>query len=158
MSYVTLYNETYLRLVCYVNKFLNNWHEAEDIAQDVFSKYYTLKPDIKINEEINYLYKMARNLLITHVRRREYLERYKATIDPDEAIDTVTNYDENFLKARVREAIHRMKPSKYKTILIHHFVYGMTYEEIADTLNMDRNVLRKNKAFGLNKLKEIFAN
>jgi DNA-directed RNA polymerase specialized sigma24 family protein len=45
---------------------------------------------------------------------------------------------------------------KFLTILKQHYIKGKSYEEIAKELKVAKDVLRKNKLFGINKLRERF--
>lgn len=76
MSIEKLYQQNFFRITFYVNRIIENWHDAEDITQDVFSKFLTLDVKIPVSEEIYYLYRMAKNSCINYIRRKECRESY----------------------------------------------------------------------------------
>jgi RNA polymerase sigma-70 factor (ECF subfamily) len=141
-----------------VSRIIENWHDAEDIAQDVFIRFMTIDTEMHVREEVNYLFRMARNKGIDYIRRKESSKKYLDSIEGDYIVeDTVTKYDEYFQLVKIHEEISRMKESKYKTILTYHVIRGLSFEEISKEFNIAKDVLRKNKCFGINKLKEKFA-
>lgn len=155
MDIEKFYQKNFLRVVASVYRLIENWHDAEDITQDVFTNYLGMEHG-NIENESKYLFRMAKNRSIDYLRRKE---RFNKCIDVMEHVvgtDTVETYDEQFQLAMVFKQIEKMKDSKYKTILKQHYIRGKSYEEISKEFRVAKDVLRKNKLFGLNKLREKF--
>jgi RNA polymerase sigma factor (sigma-70 family) len=155
MDIEKFYQKNFIRVVASVYRLIENWHDAEDITQDVFTNYLGIEHG-SIEDTSKYLFRMAKNRSIDYIRRKERFNRCIDIMEHAGETDTVGTYDEQFQLAIVYKEIEKMKESKYKTILRQHYIRGKSYEEISKELQVAKNVLRKNKLFGLNKLRERF--
>jgi len=159
MNYETLYRENYLRFVWYANSKIGNWHDAEDIVQDVFIKFFTLKEDKDVKDNANYLFKMVKNTCINYIARKERYKKCLNYIESNSIVeDTVSKYDEQFLLTKVYKAITKMKECQYKTILKLHYIRGKSFAEISKELSIAKKMIFKSRVFGVNKLKETIGN
>ena len=59
-------------LTLYINGYLHDLHEAEDLMIDVFSYLFTKKPSIRDGGLKAYMYKAARHMALRHKSRRHY--------------------------------------------------------------------------------------
>lgn len=155
MELEKFYEKNFLLVVASVYRLIENWHDAEDITQDVFTNYLGAERGYVENES-KYLFRMAKNRGIDYLRRKELFNKYVDIMEHPGEIDAVETYEEQFQLAMVYKEIEKMKDSKYKTILKQHYIKGKSYEEIAKELKVAKDVLRKNKLFGINKLRERF--
>ena len=57
-------------LTFYINGYLHDVHEAEDLMLEVFSYLFTKKPRIRDGRFKSYLYKAARHMALRHKSRR----------------------------------------------------------------------------------------
>ena len=60
-------------LTLYINGYLHDVHEAEDLMIDAFSYLFTKKPNIRDGGFKAYLYKAARHMALRHKSRRRLL-------------------------------------------------------------------------------------
>jgi len=155
MEVENFYRKNFLRVVSSVYRLIDNWHDAEDITQDVFTDYLGLEGD-HIENESKYLFRMAKNRGLNYLRRKERFNKYIEILEHPIEANTVERYEEKFKLAMVYRQIEKMKDSKYKTILREYYIKGKSYEELSKELRVAKHVLRKNKLFGLNKLRENF--
>ena len=59
-------------LTLYINGYLHDVHEAEDLMIEVFSYLFTKKPRIRDGGFKAYLYKAARHMALRHKSRRDF--------------------------------------------------------------------------------------
>ena len=124
-SYNKLFVRYYSRLCCYVYRLLGEKEDAEDVVQDLFFTLWKNRKKIAIGENVSgYLYKMARNLALNHIR-------------------TQTNYD-----------CINLLPGRCKEVLLLHRVKGLKQKEIADQLSISVKTIKNQIWASLQRLKK----
>ena len=142
-------------LIIHCENIIKDRAQAEDIAQEAFVKaYYQLD---KFNPEkgrfSTWLYKMATNMALDHLRRN----KRKVDIEEVEHIAeaTMPTYLEEDEKRIVRDAIAKLEPPKYGDVIKAYFWDGKSYESIAQMYDTNPSTvgtwIRRAKA----QLKEI---
>lgn len=124
---------------------LGNQHDAEDIAQDVFIKAYHSIGDFRGDSDIStWLYRIAVNLSLSHLRRRKrqrllFLEFDNAKEESFRML-SLTNedrpdqqYDRTELMKFLDQAINSL-PQNQKTAFVLHKMEGLSNKEITDIL------------------------
>ena len=114
----------------YVNSFVRDFHEAEDITQNVFAKLMTA---IKKYEERSvpftaWIMRVARNAALDHIRARRAI--------PTEDIRVTDSYESSTAVERgmdIREALQEL-PEDQREVLVLRHVRGLSPVEIAGTL------------------------
>ena len=71
-------------LTLYIDGYLHDVHEAEELMLDVFAYLFTKKPKIRDGGFKAYLYKAARNMALRHKSRRKPLFSLDALTDEPE--------------------------------------------------------------------------
>ncbi len=120
-------------LVFFINRYVNNYHTAEDIAIDVFSDLivhrhrYNFKVTLK-----TYLFMIARSRALNYIKRGKILiiseiQESDLASDGDELEENILNDDR---KRRLHRAMNELNEEMRCAI---HLVYfeEMTYEEAA---------------------------
>ncbi len=114
---------------------LRNSHEAEDIAQEVFLRLYAnADAQIYYGRLETYLFKIARNLCIDHLRKKRPL----AVSDLPEQISLSTPLSQLCafeLKDKI-ESIFLTLPKNQRSALYLRHIHGMNYRDIARTLDI----------------------
>jgi RNA polymerase sigma-70 factor (ECF subfamily) len=114
---------------------------AQDLAQEVFVRAHRALPGFRGQAQVrSWLYRIATNLALNAVqRRREYpsdsLPETPARLDP--AVDTVTSALRDELEAAISDL-----PPKLKEPLVLREYEGMSYQAIADLLELPINTVR----------------
>ena len=145
----------YFPVVCsYANKIIDNWAEAEDIAEELFIKLWERRNTIKnFNEIKGFLYTAARNASLNLLRGRnrekkrhlEFVQNQDA--DPGEFI-----YEE--MLAEIRKAMQTL-PEKMREIFILSYYKKMSNAEIAVHLNLSNQTVRNQKTKAIAVLKAL---
>lgn len=127
-------------------RFLNNYSDAEEIAQEVFLRAYKAvsryKPQAKIS---TYLYKITKNLCLNQLRRRKLIQFFSLDSsgnEPDRKRPEIPDrrhilpekeLEESELKDKIYEALNKL-PSNQRTAVILKRYEDLELDEIADIL------------------------
>ena len=126
-------------IVNFARRYLGNMARAEDAAQETFLRLYRARADYRPETRFRtYLYRIATNTCLNHLRKRDWLTREA----PAEPVDTAFATPEQALqgeemKARVQKALMALPESQRTALLLLRFE-DMSYEEIASV--MDKTV------------------
>ena len=145
--YADLVGRYQSQIVNYVCRMLGNYEDAVDLSQDIFLKAYsalaTYQPRYPFAA---WLFRIARNAAIDELRRRRVPtvsldaplefedgtgEREVASLGP--APDTV--YLEGEFEDRISAAVQAL-PEKYREPIVLRHAADLSYEEIADALEL----------------------
>lgn len=140
--------ERYQRpIVNYVYRMIHNYEDAVDLSQDVFLKAYSALDSYRPKYPFPaWLFRIARNATIDEIRRRrlstvsldEPLETSDGRIDRDPVGEDADPEDlllETELHERVEAAMAAL-PDKYREPLVLRHAAEMSYDEIADALEL----------------------
>ncbi|HXG86071.1 MAG TPA: sigma-70 family RNA polymerase sigma factor [Pyrinomonadaceae bacterium] len=157
----------------YLYRFLNDYEEAVDLAQETFVRVYFAIARYHTDYAFStYIYRIATNLAISEIRRRKRRrlvsltglfqsedEQTKEFQPPDEKPLVVDNLIESEQSATIARAIATL-PEKYRAPVVLRDVEGKTYEEIARILQLGLGTTKSriSRARGLlkEKLKNYF--
>ena len=153
-SYNKLFVRYYSRLCCYVYRLLGEKEDAEDVVQDLFLTLWNNRKKIAIAENVSaYLYKMARNLALNHIRTQT---NYKTVLENRE--EQLPYYEENPLETEeFRMALYdciNLLPGRCKEVLLLHRVKGLKQKEIADQLSISVKTIKNQIWASLQRLKK----
>ncbi|MDR1722850.1 MAG: RNA polymerase sigma-70 factor [Tannerella sp.] len=155
-AYNQLFALYYPRLCLYVEKLVDNRHDAEDIVQELFLKLWENKRKTRIGESLSsYLYQSARNMSLNFVRdktnRRELLERNWKDMEmyaPARATDP--DYGE-----ALEDCISRLTPRLREVLTFHHYD-GLKMKEIAEKLGLSLQTVKNQIFNSIHSLKLCF--
>ena len=121
-------------LILYINGYLHDVHEAEDLMIEAFSYLFTKKPRIRDGGLKAYLYKAARHMALRHKsRRRLFFSREDLTEEPDG--QTLV---EEVVRTKERDQIlhfcmDELNPD-YREALYLTYFEGMSYLQTAEVM------------------------
>lgn len=157
----------------YLYRFLNDYEEAVDLAQETFVRVYFAIERYHTNYAFStYIYRIATNLAISEIRRRKrrtilsltglFQSDYEETAEyqpPDERPLPDENLVEDEQSRTIAKAISTLPP-KYRVPIILRDVEGKSYDEIASILELGLGTTKSriSRARGLlkEKLKHYF--
>lgn len=140
-------------LQVYLTRKLGNPETAADLTQETFlrfAEYQSGNPAALVTHKRSYLYRMAHNLAVDHVRR-EKRERTDAVSDrelitlPDDVPSperVVGGYDELTI---VRNALLDL-PERTRQVFALARIEGLTYHEVAEVLGISDSSVQKHLA------------
>ena len=133
-------------LTLFVNGYVNNIHDAEDIVSDTFVKVIIKKPKIKDENYFKtYLYKVAKNLALDYLKQKKkqvvFYDNYIIIDDKD--------LEEKVENKNLVEAISKLK-KEYRLIIYLRYYNDFSIEEICKIVNRNKkyvyNVLNRAKS------------
>lgn len=132
--------------ICY--RYLENYDDASELAQEVFIKIYKGISGFKEQSLLStWIYKITVTTCIDEIRKRK---KYNTvSIDDTERIIEIVDYDdspcENIEKQEVKKeilnAINRLN-EEHKTVIILRDIQGLSYEEIAQSLDVPLGTIK----------------
>lgn len=135
------------------SRYLQDWDESRDVVQATFMKVWNNREKIDITvSPKSYLYQAAKNTALDHIRK--YKSRINVTLEEDlSRIDRVEEevsqdavaYD---MKVKIRQALEVLKPKTRQIFELNKFE-GLTYEEIANYMNISKRTVESNMARAL---------
>ena len=121
-------------LTLYINGYLHDLHEAEDLMIDVFSYLFTKKPHIRDGGLKAYLYKAARHMALRHKSR---LHRVFCLEDLSEEPEEKILVEEVIRTKERNQILHlcmdELNPG-YREALYLTYFEGMSYQQAAEVM------------------------
>ena len=145
-----------------------NPHDAEDLTQDVFIRVFNSLANYQPGTFEGWLHRITTNLFLDRVRRRkrirfdwmgdddaavatsESFDRHERSGQPEDAFD-MGNLDEDIL-----EALAELTP-EYRVAVVLSDIEGLSYEEIAATLDIKMGTVRSRLSRARARLRESLA-
>lgn len=126
--------------------YLNNASDAEDVLQDVFSKYLLTRKNFNSKEhEKAWFIRVTQNYCLDKLRKQD---RKNSEIDD---LSVMTQLD-NDTKQDVERSIVALPP-KYKIVIFLYYYSGYTVEEISAILKIGKSAVKKRLQRGREMLK-----
>ncbi len=126
---------------------LKNYHDAEDVVQDTFLQYIRKRPSFENeNKEKSWLITVA-------VNRCKNINRFKLS-HPKTDISELNNFVADNKSRSIVEELSLL-PTKYKVVMILHYIEGYPVKDVADILKISESAVKKRLEFGRKKLKII---
>ena len=121
-------------LTLYINGYLHDVHEAEDLMIEVFSYLFTKKPRIRDGGLKAYLYKAARHMALRHKsRHRLFFSLDDLTEEPDGK-----TLVEEVIRTKERDQILHICMDElradYREALYLAYFEGMSYRQAAEVM------------------------
>lgn len=139
---INLYGEKLLR---YATAILCDYHEAENVVQDVFLSAYQNRKAFDGKNLSAWLHKITYNRSLNQLKKRRIL--YFGEIRA-QAVSTV---DDTGLSDETLRALRRLKP-KERALLYGRIMEELSYEELSQLLGCSPAALRKRYERAKNKL------
>lgn len=152
----------YPRVKGFINGFLQNEEEAEDLSQDIFLSLWKNRATLHQIEHINaYLFKIARNTVYRHLQRSMLFNDYQQHKVFDTSYDQLSSSNEteesiyaHELELLVALAVERMPPQR-KRIYQMSREQGLKNEEIAVQLNISKRTVENHVTQALSDIRNL---
>jgi RNA polymerase sigma-70 factor (ECF subfamily) len=138
-----------------------NRHDAEDLTQDVFVRVFRSLSSYTPGAFEGWLHRITTNLFLDHVRRRQRI-RFDGL--PDDAADRIAGreatpaevYDATHFDDDVQRALDALLP-EFRAAVVLADIEGLTYEEIAQALDVKLGTVRSRIHRGRSQLRLALA-
>lgn len=139
-------------LLRFLARRVRNRADARDVAQEAYVRLLRLERQELIRDPQPYVYRLAANLVHEFELKRRTddarLTRWTEERALDESEATENEADAIGLGKRIDAVLAELTP-KCRAVVVLHRRDGMTYEEIAERLNISPSMVKKYLAFGL---------
>ncbi len=140
---------------------LRQREEALDIVQEVFIKLFRSIKNFRGKSRFStYLYRMAVNTAIDHVRKAgkshvsslDQEEGFQPAEEPERRPDRILLYKE--MEGKVNEALNEL-PADQRTAIVLREVEGLSYQEIAETMKSSIGTVMSRLHYGRRRMQEL---
>ncbi|MCG8411800.1 MAG: sigma-70 family RNA polymerase sigma factor [Bacteroidales bacterium] len=143
------------KLLSFANRFVGDFDEAKDVVQEIFIKLWSMRETLEKYNSVEALaMRMTRNLCLDKLKLKKTIPIGDGVeIGKEEQSDFGEKYkeQEKFV-ARVKTAIDTL-PEPQKTIMQLRDIDGYDYDEIAQIMKLNVNLLRVNVSRARKKVK-----
>ena len=124
-------------------RFMRNETQADDMAQETFLKAYRLLKGFRAEARFStWLYRVTSSVCLTEISRRKRRGEVELTpghlSGPETSVDPVQPSDTHEI---IRRCVNRL-PERYATIMTLYYLKEVSYEEIAETMNIPMGTLK----------------
>lgn len=152
LAFLEIYRRYSGRIFAYCKRFLGDREDAMDVFQETFIRFYqTSKEEREMTNLPAFLLKIARNLCLNLLRQRKQSTEVK---DYMSFINTEIISENNELLSLIKKAINKL-PEDFREIFILREYEGMSYNEIAQHLNISLPLVKVRLFRAKEKLREI---
>lgn len=134
-----------------------NPHDAEDLTQDVFVRVFKSIHTFKPGTLSGWLHRITTNLFLDQARRRQRIRMDALSSAPEQlwgsACAPEDLHDETEFDADVAAALASLKP-EYRVAVVLCDIEGLSYEEIAQVLDIKLGTVRSRIARGRGQLRK----
>ncbi|NLR77623.1 RNA polymerase sigma factor [Chitinophaga eiseniae] len=136
------------KLYRFAFRLLGNEEDAQDITQDALMKVWGMQEKMAELQNMEaWCMRITRNLALDKIKSRKY--RLSDDLDRAGEVPAIHQQsphaaaEQNDVMGKVHVAINAL-PEKYRTILQLRDIDGLSYQEIADVLDIDMNDVKVN--------------
>jgi len=138
--------------LCY--RYVNNHHDANDMAQEVFLKAYRALGRFRGDSAFStWLYRIAVNTCLNFRSSRKPEGEEVSDSLPDRAPGALAAVERDERSAMLREAVQRL-PEKQRATLILKIYHELTHEEVAGILGSSVGTVKANLFHALGNLRK----
>ncbi|NJK95367.1 MAG: RNA polymerase sigma-70 factor [Bacteroidales bacterium] len=162
-SFEIVFKRYYKKLCVYAEDFVKEKSMAEEIVSDIFYKLWENRENIHISGSIQaYLFASVHNNSIKYLEHLKVLKRYNEfatkALQNQELLNVsgsypIANLISKEIEADINKAIEAL-PDQCKQIFCMHRFKDLSYEEIAQKMDLSINTVRTQMMRALKKLRE----
>jgi len=150
-----LYDEHALALFAFILNFTRDENDSRDVLQEIFIKL-ARSPDLlaSARDERAFLLRLAHNAAIDLMRRRGTRSKHHGQFGAEQssAFAPTSDPDEVAFRAALSAALGEL-PADQRAVVHLKLWAGLTFEEIATTLEIPLNTAASRYRYGLDKLR-----
>ncbi|MBY0083626.1 RNA polymerase sigma factor [Brevibacillus brevis] len=131
------------KIVTYLYKMIGNMPDAQDLAQDVFTKTFYLLKDYRPEHKFSsWLYRIASNHCLDEIRRRKRTEQTaiveEQIVDPETPETTLLKKERD---AQLERSI-MLLDEEYREVFVLHYLKRLSYREISERLSLTESAVQ----------------
>lgn len=141
----------------YLYRLTGDYEIAQDLAQDTFIKAY--KSILKTDSELKlnaWLFRIATNNAIQYLRRKKLISFIPfENLIKSEPEGNRTNPENTIEELAIKEVFSQI-PYEQRVCLVLHYVEGFRYREIAETMGISEEAVRKRVTRGVQVFRRLY--
>ena len=145
MAFELLFEQYASKLYYFVNKYLDDREESEEIVQNVFLSLWKHKKEIRSEEAFkSYLYKIALNNIRNYFNKKHIQEKHKQQLAQEYLFENRSDEDEVDYAQVIRQVDQLIDqlPEKRREIFLLSRKEGLDVNEIADYLGITTSTVK----------------
>ncbi len=145
-SIVEYFADSYGELLRHLSRRLGKEVDADDVLQDTFLRLQRIPAEVEIKNPRSYLFRVADNLALDHMRGRRALGRHFVpgegfdSEDDSPSPESIVDYRQRL--SRLEQAIAEL-PGRQKQVFLMHKFDGLSHAEIARELGITKSAVEK---------------
>jgi len=150
-----LYDEHAQALFAFLLNFTRHEADTRDVLQEVFTKLARQPGLLRgARDERSFLLRLAHNAAIDLMRRRGTRDKYHEAFsdEPEQIFAAPSDPDEAALRNELTDALAEL-PAEQRAVVHLKLWEGLTFEQIAETLEIPPNTAASRYRYGLDKLR-----
>jgi len=156
IAFDTLFRRYYTSLCRFSYAMCLSQEDAEENVQNMFVHLWESAPAIEVHSSIKaYLYTSTRNYTLNSIKKRQtevhHLNEYSDYKDSPEQDENISDVE---ISALIQRGVNTL-PDRCREIFILCKQEGLTYEEIADYLNISKKTIDNQMGIALRKLRDF---
>lgn len=158
-AFEVMFKKYYLPLTRFVWRYVQSKEIAEELVQELFTILWEKRYDLNLETEKSlrsYLYKSAKNLALNEVKHLKIKNKYdREWMEQKENSEIEFRYEirEQMIHKAITTAIEELPPRSKMTYKLHRYD-GLTYEEIADVMDISIKTVESQMTRTLKTLRE----
>ncbi|MDR3218520.1 MAG: RNA polymerase sigma-70 factor [Dysgonamonadaceae bacterium] len=153
-DFQNLFNDFYIPLCIFAEKYLDNNDDAADIVQDTFLKLWQRKDDFQhINQIKSFLYTSIRNSCLNELEHKRVVENYSVEI---QTLNLDSFFHDHVIEEEtyriIVEAINKLPPQTAKVMML--ALSGKNNKEIADAMSISEGTIHTHKKIAYKRLRK----
>ena len=159
-SFRQIYNKYSEKVYLFAARYINNYEDAEEIVQEVFSRIWERRKNLDEDRSFNaYLLTIAKNIIFNENRKKVNFDIYARYII--KYLQGNSNQTENQviyenIRNLINEEVENL-PSKRRQIYNMSRHEGLSYLDIAKKLNISEKTVETHIRLALGRLKKVVA-
>lgn len=155
-AFTEIYERYWALLLRHARRMLKDDEETKDVLQDVFSNLWNNAESLDIHTSLSsYLYALVRNRILNQIARGKVKASYLQTLEDfmDNGQVSADHYiREKQLALRIEEELALLPPKMREVFLLSRRHY-LSYNQIAEQLNISDNTVKKQMSNALKQLR-----
>ena len=136
-----LYRLHFKKVFAIARKYTQDDFEADDVTQEVFIKLWTNKE--RVSKELpieQQLFTITKNVVFNHLRKRVYRQKLRSEYKPNNESSADIEQTKKEKVKKIKTLVERLPRQQQEVFKMYRY-QGLTYEEIATSLNIYKNTV-----------------
>jgi RNA polymerase sigma-70 factor (family 1) len=142
-TFKKLFDQWYTPVVNFLYYRCGDIHLSEDIVQEVFLKLWSMRDELRSDTVKALIYRIAGNLLMNHYKHQQVTLRFASTRGEDTGTEPAdAGLEQEEFKQELERVISSI-PVKSREVFLMNRIDDLTYQEIADRLELSVKAVEK---------------